>query len=434
MSRADEEALHAALDAYDSGNLAQAEPVLRTLAARHPGSYEANEALGSLYAESGDEAHALVYLRRACLIAPRAALAHANLGAAYLKLSNTAGAIRELQTAASLDPSSLPTQSDLGQALLLAAHFDGAAQAFAAAAKLAPQDNALKYNLALALYQAGKEDRASDVLATIPAEAMTDQYHSLAGDADEKSGRFQQALLHFQAAARLNPSDPNLYALTTELLRHWTWPEAIEIANYGDRLYPGSSHFKMAAGFAYYAKGDYKPAVQVFSGLLQSDPENAQLADLLGRSCSLLADDERAACGGIYEYAERHPGNPILTTYAAVAILHEPQDKQDLEKAATMLRSAIAADPTYPEAYFQLGVLEQARLHWIESTAYLQKSIALRPKWAEAHYRLSRAYAHLGRREEAQAEIALQQTYSQESKQALNTKLQEVMKFVLKPS
>ncbi len=52
---------------------------------------EANEALGSLYAEAGDLARALPSLERSCALAPRQALAHANLGAAYLKLG---GAMR----------------------------------------------------------------------------------------------------------------------------------------------------------------------------------------------------------------------------------------------------------------------------------------------------------------------------------------------------
>ena len=104
MSSQDRETLRIALDAYDQGDAAKAEPLLRDLTKRYPGSYEANEALGSLFAESGKLEEALPYLRHSCELAPRQALAHANLGAAYLKLGEAPPAVTELRKAVTLDP------------------------------------------------------------------------------------------------------------------------------------------------------------------------------------------------------------------------------------------------------------------------------------------------------------------------------------------
>ena len=174
--------------------------------------------------------------------------------------------------------------------------------------------------------------------------------------------------------------------------------------------------------------------MRIFASLLEADPDNAAVADLLGRSCSLLADGEDGGCGGIYEFAQRHPGNAVTATYAAVAMLHAPRERQDLDRAESLLRSAIATDPKYAEAYFQLGVLEQTRLQWKESAAALERSVALRPDFPEAHYRLSRAYTHLGRRDDAAAEIALHQTYADQAKTHLDARMQEVVRFLLKPS
>ena len=55
--------------------------------------------------------------------------------------------------------------------------------------------------------------------------------HSLAGDADEHAGEFTKALAHYEAAAKAGPSDATLYAVVAELLRHWNWDEAIQIAD-----------------------------------------------------------------------------------------------------------------------------------------------------------------------------------------------------------
>jgi tetratricopeptide (TPR) repeat protein len=434
MSSSDQTALHSALDAYDRGEVQAAEPLLRDLARRYPKNYEACEALGSLYAESGDLDKALPYLQHAIVIAPRQAIAHANLGAAYIKLSKNADAVNELQIAARLEPRNAETQSNLGDALMLTGQPVAAAKAFAIASDAMPGNWDLAYNWALALYEGGAPRQAVVVLQKIPAQAMTDQAQSLAGDVNEKLGNYKEAIIHYQSAAQINPSDANLYTLTLELLRHWTWDEAIEIANFGATRYPDKMHFKVAVGIALYGSNKYPDAAAAFSKLLVLDPENGFYADLLGRSCSLIADGVNPDCNGLEDFARRHPENAGAATYAAVSILHHPASEQDTAKAEQLLNQAIAADPKLPEAYYQLGVLEQQRLHWKESSVALEKAIALRPTYAQAHYRLSRAYAHMGMRDDAQKQMTLQQQYSQKEKDNLDLRMQEMVTFLLKPS
>ena len=432
MTTADRKALQTALDAYDQGNAKAAEPVLRDLVRRYPGSYEANEALGSLYVESSAETQALPYLEHACEIAPRQAIAHANLGAAYLKLNRTGDAVHELRKAALLEPQNSATQSNLGQALMQANQPAAAAKAFAVATTAAPENWGLRYNWALALYTGGSTAQAGSVLAKIPAAAMTDQAQALAGDIEEKLGHFKEAVLHYQAAAQMNPSEANLYTLTVEFLRHWTWDEALQIANYGASRYPAATRFKVAAGIALYGNSKYPAAVEALAPLLANDPDNALYADLLGRSCSLIAEGENADCNGLEEFARRHPDNARAALYAATGILHRPAAEQDTAKVERFLNQAITADPKLAQAYYQLGVLEQQRSQWKESAVVLEKAIALRPAYPEAHYRLSRAYSHLGMREQAQQQMALQQQYSQQEKDNLNARMQEVVTFLLK--
>lgn len=434
MPAADTSALHRAIDAYDQGNASQAEPVLRDLAKRYPADFQANEALGSLYVEAGDLSQALPYLERARTLSPREAIAHANLGAAYLKLNRTGEAAHELETAARLDPRNGDTQSSLAQALMLNGRPAEAAGAFAKAASAKPGDWSLRYDWALALFDSGSMRQAATVLKPIPARAATDQMESLRGDVEEKLGDYKDAVLHYQSAAQINPSDANIYALTVELLRHWTWDEAITIAQYGEKQYPASTHFKVAEGLALYASSKYPAAAATFSALLAAKPDDAMYADLLGRSCVLVAEGASADCNGILEFARRHPENAQAATYAATGLLHRPEGQQDAAEAERLLHQAIAADPKLADAYFQMGVLYQMRLAWKESVTMLEQSIRLKPDFPEAHYRLSRAYAHMGQREDAQREIGLQQKYSQQEKDSLNARLQEVITFVLKPN
>jgi tetratricopeptide (TPR) repeat protein len=431
MTSDDQATLKRALDAYDQGDLKSAEPLLSSLAARYPHSYEANEALGSLYAESDRAELAVKYLRQACSLAPREAIAHANLGAAYLKSNRSAEAIAELRLALKTDPRNASTQSNLGQALMLAGKPAEAAKAFAAASAIEPSDPSITYNLALALFDSGSVKEASAALARIPEAAETDQSEALAGDIAEKLGDFKQAIEHYQAAAQSNPSDANLYALTVELMRHWTWDQAYKIAAFGASRYPQSTHFVVAEGISQYGGQHYPESVVIFSALLEKYPDNALYADLLGRSCSAIAEDSSAQCTGLDEFAHHHPENAQAATYAAVSLLHRPAAQQDQAEVKRLLGQALAANPRLPDAWFQLAVLAQSQLQWKESVPMLQKAIELRPTYPEAHYRLSRAYAHLGQREAAQQEIALQQMYSQQAKDSLNNHLSEVVTFLV---
>ncbi len=433
ISALDEQKLHQALDAYDRGDANTAEPLLRRLNQLYPQNYPAAEALGSLYVEAGNLNAALPLLRKACLLAPKESLASANLGAAYLKLSRTPDAVRELRRAVALDPGNAASQASLAQALMLAGETKAALDAFAAAAAADPNNTKLRYAWALALYNSNAPAEAAKQLKQIPPASWTDEMHALAGDANERAGHFPEAIAEFEAASRQNPSEENLYALTAELMRHWNWKEAREVADFGSQKFPQASRFRIAAGASLFGASDFKAAVQVFSALLAADPANAVEADLLGRSCAALADDQFTGCEGLYQYAERHPGNPVMTTYAAIALLHAPGDAATLDKAETLLRSAIAHNPRYAEAYMRLGAVQQARQQWVESAASLERAIALDPSSAEAHYRLSRAYAHLGRRDEAQQQNVLRQSCEEKAKASINARMQEVVRFVLTP-
>ena len=439
MSAADLEILHAALDAYDRGDTEHAEPPLRHLTAIYPDSYLAAEALGGLYVEANRLAEALPLLERAARLAPQDSLAHANLGAAFTALNRSHDAARELHQAADLTPSGArgyaAAQASLARALLLDQQPTDAAQAFEnAAAPPATEDPDLLYNWSLALLRAGSPAKAAEVLGRIPAADRTEETLTLSADISERLGHFQQALTSLQTVARENPSDANLYALILELLRHWTWDTAIEVAHFGAARYPASTHFRIAEGIAHYAASDYKSAIPLFAEVLTEQPENNSVADLLGRSCSLVAEGEELGCRGVYAYAMAHPGNAVMTTYAAAAILHQPQATQNLPEVQKLLSSALAASPHYAPAWFQLGVLHGIQLDWAQSASDLEHAVALEPMLPEAHYRLSRAYAHLGRPDAAQAQLALQRTYAAKAKTTLDARLQDVVIFLVQPA
>jgi predicted Zn-dependent protease len=431
MTSTDRIALYRALAAYDQRRPEEAEPVLRELVPRYPGNFEATETLGLIYGEGGKLSSALPLLEKACVIRPSSALAQANLGTAYLKLHRSEDAVRALKRSAALDPENPETQSALGQALMLAGRAAEAATAFAAANSRVSPNPDLLYNWAVALFAAGNAKRAGEVLARIPERDNSAQIQSLWGDVEEKNAHYAAALRHFQAAAQSDPSETNLYALGMELTRHWTFPAAIKIFEYGVAKHSESARLQLGLAVAKYGNDDYAGSALVLAGLLEKEPENNLYADLLGRNCVLMSKVENSGCEKLERIAAEHPSNAAATLYVAQAILRQPQDEQNTTRARNLLEQAIAANPRLAEGFFQLGVLDQQEMRWQESAAMLEKAVTLRPDYAQAHYRLARAYSHLGQRERAEREIALQQEYSQKDENNRIVRMREVTTFLV---
>lgn len=80
----------------------------------------------------------------------------------------------------------------------------------------------------------------------------------------------------------------------------------------------------------------------------------------------------------------------------------------------------------------EMGELLQTEGKWAESVAPLETAVRLKPDLAQAHYRLARAYAHLGQHERAEQQIALDQKYRKTQQQTLNARMQTITTLVVK--
>jgi tetratricopeptide (TPR) repeat protein len=431
ITAADNDAFQRAEADLDAGNAAAAEPLLRGLHARHPDNYEINESLGLLYASSNRLTLAAPLLDVAAREAPDSDAAHANLGTAYLKLGRSADAARELTLAAHLNPENARTQQALGQAWMLLKQPARAAGAFEVALAQNGDDPALLYNAALALFDCGKAAEAEPLLARIPDAETSAEAQSLYGDVDEQLGRYDDAAKHYANAVHLDPTEANLYLLGIEFLRHWTFDAAATEFGAGVRLFPQSQRMRMGLGVALYGAGKYDQAIPMFAGLLAENPSNSMYAELLGRTCTVLTEGEQPKCAALTTYAEQHPRDAVLATYAATSILHQPADNGQLDVARRLLEAAIRANPSLPEAHFGMGLLLQTQSEWRQSIPELQAAIRLRPAYASAHYRLAMALSHVGQHDQARAEIALQQKYNQQEQAGVDARLKQVTTFLV---
>lgn len=426
-----EREFQAAITAQDRGDLNTAESMLLALRQKHPGLFAVDESLGLLYVAREEFAPALPVLRAAAKENPSSDVAHANLGADYLKLGENENAVHELEIAAKLNPNSRETQSNLGQALTSSGRPADAAKAFGKAVALEPENPDLRYDWAAVLLDTGDADGAAQALVPVRRGQETiPQVQALLGEIAEKQGRFLEAAQHLQEAAKLDPSEANLYLLGMEYLKHWTFEPALKFFEYGVAQYPSSRRMLLALGITRYSMNQVPAAATIFAQLLDADPENATYADLLGRSCTLFPETIKE-CDKLEQYAKTNQKNAAIDTYASASILARPGTASNLPLAAKLLDAAIRIDPKLAEAHYQKGVLFQFQEEWPQSIPELEASIALKPESSRAHYRLALAFARTGNREKAKEQFDLQKKYREQEKEGIDAKFSEVQMFVV---
>jgi tetratricopeptide (TPR) repeat protein len=426
ISAADEKKFELAMSALNRNDYTQAELLLRELHAHYPAIYQINESLGLSYAAQNQLKAALPFLKLAAEEQPKESAARANLGTIYLKLGRNAEAATELEQAAQLDSDNAQTEAALGQVWMLLNQPQKASAAFTAALRNDAQNPDLAYNGALAFFNAGDVTSAATLLSRISAAQSSALSESLYGDVEEKLGHYKEAAEHYVNAARLDPTEANMYALGLEFLRHWTFGPAVKQFETGVKQYPSSMRMRFGLGLAYYVNSNYDRAISVLAELLSAEPGNAMYAELLGRTCSFLTEGTDPKCSAVIDFSEKHPQNASVATYAAISILHLAPNPQRLEIARHLLEAAIRHNPSLPEAHYQMGMLLQEEEQWQQSVPELEAAVRGKPDYAQAHYRLALAYSRTGRKKEANNEVVLQHKYRQQETHDLDAKLNEI--------
>lgn len=415
-----------AMAAENQGDLDRAEALLTALRASHPGIFAVDESLGLIFASQGNLSNALPLLEAAVREQPSSDAAHANLGAALYDLHRNRRALDEFDQAVRINPHNFSAQQSLGRLWMDSNRPDEAANALLAAHRMKPDDADLAMDCATALLAANRAREAGQILSGLAAADQSARAQSLLGQVDERNDKFKSAAEHFALATQLDPSEENAWMMGLELLQHWNFNAAEIEFEAASAKFPDSRRLRLGLGAAYFGDAKYPPAVEAFANLLEKDPHDAAYAELLGISCSAITQSSNPRCDVLIKYSQSHPADTTAATYAASWLLHHDCDQQSLETIAKLLKPAIAANPNLPDAQLEMGTVLQDGMNWKESIPYLERAVKLKPDLTEAHYRLARAYWRTGRKQDGDAQLALQREYSRKNAVDLDQRLRQV--------
>jgi tetratricopeptide (TPR) repeat protein len=348
-------------------------------------------------------------------------------------VSVAVGMEKSLLEAAEQHPGDFQANSRLGQFLLARGESGDAIVYLERAFAVNAADYPNAYARALAYCRAGKYEIARRSARALLSEHDTAEVHHLLADTEEKAGNSLEAVLGYEQAAKLNPSEPNLFDWAAELLMHDAFEPAVIVFDKGHRLYPHSTRMLVGLGVAWYARGEYDRAANYLCQASKLDPGDPTPYLFLGKIQAVATTASEAIGQTLARFARLQPKNALANYYYALSLWKQRRSPANKGKDApieSLLENAVQLDPKLGPAYVQLGVLYSERGDFPKAISSYKKAIDATPELEEAHYRLGQAYIHVGDTSKGHAEIQLYKKISKRRADELARERHDFQRFV----
>lgn len=295
-------------------------------------------------------------LRYPALLGALAIAAGVSGGVAYIrawKLASSSTA--DLMARALQEPGNAEVQAQLGRRLLEENHPDEAAQAFAAAFAAKPQRRDYGAMAIESLVRAGLRGQAATA-----ADAYLQRYGAdpvlleAAGSAYYAAGNLEAAVREFRRSVEQAPSNARGWAgLALALADQHNLRDALAAANRALALDPGAEEARVALAHVLDLSGDTARAVQLLHKAVQQDPHDVRAWEFLCSAAVRLRGGEDPGTDGLLQEAERAaPHSAVVAYWRGVYWMQGRRYAQ----AAACFRAALAMNPIYPDALYNLSL------------------------------------------------------------------------------
>ena len=325
------------------GKLDEAAQVWRSVTRRNPTNAAAFANLGVVLSKQGSYQDAVAAYRKALALNPKLQGVYLNLGLAEFKQGHFEAAIAPLSKALTADPKSEQVRTLLGISYYGAQRFAEAVKYLKPVADSDPQNSELHRMLAQSCLWAKQyacaQDEFRKLLLMNPDSAAV---HMFSGEALDGMGKTDEAILEFQAAAKVAPREPNV-------------------------------HFGL--GYLYWKTHDYDIAHREFEAELQLDPNHLQALAYLGDT-EMKQEHWESALGWLQKSLREKNDNRMAALDLGVVLAQLGRN----DEALVALKRAVALDPAQPDAHYRLGRLYQQMGRRAESQQEFDKVRDLRQK------------------------------------------------------
>ena len=339
---------------------------------------EAQEAFGK-----GDWVNAIRAYESALKLAPTIADYWLNLGIAYRSAGRPLDAVRPLRQALKLNPG----------LTLARVHLDLSLGESGQCQEALPS---LKRNLSRA---GDRELRRSMGLAGIKcAVALM---------------RLDEAVDFVRVLNRDFPDDPEVLYRTVHVYSDLSTRASLELINKN----PSAYQVRLLSAEALEAQGDMESAAKEYRQVLEMNPHLPGIHYRLGRFILSAPKTDTTMQDARKEFEAELKIDP--TNAGAEFVLGTMAlDPSTLNDAIGHFSRAVKLDASFAEAYIELGNALILADRAADAVKPLETAVKLQPGNPMPHFRLSNAYNRLGRKEEAQRELALYKELSEKIRQS----------------
>jgi tetratricopeptide (TPR) repeat protein len=423
----------AAVAKYDSGKYAEAAAELESLVLESPDSFEVHELLGMVYSAESEDAKANLHFEKAVLLKPNSAAARTNLATNLSRLGKLEEAGAQFRKAAKLEPRNFDANHNMGEFYVHSGKIADAVPYLERAQRNDPSSYDNGYDLSLAYSLTGRLDDALKQVRALLEHKNTAELHNLLGEIEEKGGNFLAAAKEYQIAARMDPSESNLFDWGSELLLHNTLEPAVQVFQQGTLRYPRSPRMAIGFGLALYFRGRYDEAVRSLMRAADLNPSDSRCYPFLSEAYESSPSQADEVIQRFRHFAELQPQNGRAFYYYAMS-LWKGKRAQDLNldfpQIESLLKTSIFLDPYFAEAHLQLGNLYFDQSKYADSIPEYLQAVKFNSDLADAHYRLARAYVRVHQMDHAKEQLQVYQKLSEQQHAEVDKQRAEIRQFV----
>jgi tetratricopeptide (TPR) repeat protein len=308
---------------FQSGQLQQAEKLLREVLAREPREVNALQMLGLTLFQRGNPQEGERLLRKAIRRSPKIAKLHFNLGRMLEMQGKLREAVSAFREARKLDPQDEWIPVNLGIAYGKLNRLDEAVSACKAALKINPENISALSNMGHMLWRNGKLDEAVAALEKA-LEINPDSIEALSNLGTVYFGekQLERAEELLRRAYELNPNHGDvLNNLAGVLTAQGEWEEALPLCKQALQMNPRSAELYFNLGRVAHKAEQWEEVISAYSKGLELQPKVADAISGLAEACNIMGRFDEAK-QLYYRALELKPDKPDL--HAGLLGLEEP--------------------------------------------------------------------------------------------------------------
>ncbi len=305
-------------------------------------------------------------------------------------------------------PESFQTNRSLAESYIQRDDIRAALPYLEKAHQLDPRNYDNAYDLALAYLQTGSAAKSRKVVTNLLKGTDKAELHNLLGDIDAAENRIDEAARQYEMAARLDPTEKNLFDLGSYLAQHRGFEQALKVFEFAVQRYPDSARLQVGLGVARYSSGRYDEAVESLCHAVDLDPKDIRALDFLGKLYDVSPRYADEVTARLARFASLYPDSATVNYYYALSLRKRalsPNSGDADHKAEELLLRAAKLNPKLAEAHLELGLLYEDQAEDAKAIHEYQTATAIRSDLTKAHYRLGRLYQKTGQPVLAQKEL-----------------------------